>query len=105
LARAQILSERERDYVLAVRAMGGDDRQIAVVHLLPNILPALIVTLMLGIPEVVFAEAGLSFLGIGVNPPLPSWGQMVGESVSYIRYYWHLALFPAAAIALTMLGF
>lgn len=105
LARAQILSERERDYVLAVRATGGNDRRIALVHLLPNILPPLIVTLMLGIPEAVFAEAGLSFLGIGVNPPLPSWGQMVGESVSYIRYYWHLALFPAAAIALTMLGF
>ena len=59
----------------------------------------------LGVPEAIFAEAGLSFLGIGINPPIPSWGQMVGESVSTIRFYWHLALFPAVMIGLTMLGF
>jgi oligopeptide transport system permease protein len=105
LARAQVLSERERDYVQAARAIGSSELRIAAAHLLPNIFPPLIVTLTLGIPEAIFAEAGLSFLGIGVNPPIPSWGQMVGESVSYLNYYWHLALFPAVAFALTMLGF
>ncbi|HET8632262.1 MAG TPA: ABC transporter permease [Thermomicrobiales bacterium] len=105
LTRAQLLTERERDYVLAARALGASQRRIALVHLVPNIVPPLIVALTLGIPEAIFAEAGLSFLGLGVNPPLPSWGQMVGESVSYINFYWYLALFPALAIALAMLGF
>jgi oligopeptide transport system permease protein len=105
LARAQILAQREQEYILSARAVGANEVRVAWVHLLPNILAPLIVTLTLGIPQAVFTEAGLSFLGMGVNPPLPSWGQMVGESVSYIRYYWHLALFPAVMIALTMLGF
>jgi oligopeptide transport system permease protein len=105
LTRAQLLSQRERDYVLSARALGADERRIALVHMLPNILGPIIVALTLGVPDAIFAEAGLSFLGIGINPPTPSWGQMVGESVSDIRYYWHLALFPAVMIALTMLGF
>lgn len=105
LARAQVLSQRENDYVLSARAVGATERRIAVAHLLPNIMGPIIVALTIGVPEAIFAEAGLSFLGIGINPPVPSWGQMVGESMSYIRYYWHLALFPAAMIGLTMLGF
>jgi oligopeptide transport system permease protein len=105
LARAQVLSQRENDYVLSARAIGATERRIAVAHLLPNIMGPIIVALTIGVPEAIFAEAGLSFLGIGINPPVPSWGQMVGESMSYIRYYWHLALFPAAMIGLTMLGF
>jgi oligopeptide transport system permease protein len=105
LTRAQLLSQRELDYVTSARALGASERRIAVVHLFPNILSPIIVALTLGIPEAIFAEAGLSFLGIGINPPIPSWGQMVGESMSYIRYYWHLALFPAVMIGLTMLGF
>ena len=105
LTRAQLLSQRERDYVVAARALGATENRVARVHLLPNILGPIIVALTLGIPEAIFAEAGLSFLGIGINPPIPSWGQMVGESVSTIRFYWHLALFPAVMIGLTMLGF
>jgi oligopeptide transport system permease protein len=105
LTRAQLLSQRENDYVLSARALGATERRIAFVHLLPNIVSPIIVALTLGVPEAIFAEAGLSFLGIGINPPVPSWGQMVGESMSYIRYYWHLALFPAVMIGLTMLGF
>jgi ABC-type dipeptide/oligopeptide/nickel transport system permease subunit len=105
LTRAQLLSQRENDYVLSARALGATERRIAIVHLLPNIMSPIIVALTLGVPEAIFAEAGLSFLGIGINPPVPSWGQMVGESMSYIRYYWHLALFPAVMIGLTMLGF
>jgi ABC-type dipeptide/oligopeptide/nickel transport system permease subunit len=105
LTRAQLLTQRESDYVVAARALGVSEARIARVHLLPNILGPVIVTLTLGVPEAIFAEAGLSFLGIGINPPIPSWGQMVGESVSTIRFYWHLALFPALMIGLTMLGF
>jgi ABC-type dipeptide/oligopeptide/nickel transport system permease subunit len=105
LTRAQVLSQRERDYVIAARAIGVSERRIAFAHLLPNIMGPVIVAITIGVPEAIFAEAGLSFLGIGINPPVPSWGQMVGESMNYIRYYWHLALFPAVMIGLTMLGF
>ncbi len=105
LARAQVLGQRDREYVQAARALGAGGARIARAHLLPNIMGPVIVALTLGIPEAIFAEAGLSFLGIGINPPTPSWGQMVGESVSTIRFYWHLALFPAIMIGLTMLGF
>ena len=105
LTRAQLLSQREQDYVVAARALGASENRIARAHHLPNILGPIIVALTLGVPEAIFAEAGLSFLGIGINPPIPSWGQMVGESVSTIRFYWHLAFFPAMMIGLTMLGF
>jgi ABC-type dipeptide/oligopeptide/nickel transport system permease subunit len=105
LARAEVLSHRERDYVLAAQALGADTVHLLVRHLLPNVLPVLLVAISLGIPEAIFTEAGLSFLGVGINPPTPSWGQMVGESVNYIRHFWHLALFPAVMIAWTMLGF
>jgi len=105
LARGEVLSHRERDYVLAAQALGADTFHLLVRHLLPNVLPVLLVAISLGIPEAIFTEAGLSFLGVGINPPTPSWGQMVGESVNYIRHFWHLALFPAAMIAWTMLGF
>jgi oligopeptide transport system permease protein len=105
LARAQLLAQRESDYVLSARALGVSEARIARAHLFPNILGPIIVALTLGVPEAIFAEAGLSFLGIGINPPIPSWGQMVGESVSTIRFYWFLAFFPAVMIGLTMLGF
>lgn len=105
LTRGQLLQLRETDYVLAARAIGSKPSRIIRTHLLPNALSPLIVGLTLGIPQAIFTEAGLSFLGVGINPPTPSWGQMVGESVQYIGYYWYMALFPALAIALTMLGF
>lgn len=105
LTRGQLLQLRETDYVLAARAVGSTPSRIIRSHLLPNALSPLIVGLTLGIPQAIFTEAGLSFLGVGINPPTPSWGQMVGESVQYIGYYWYMALFPALAIALTMLGF
>ena len=59
----------------------------------------------IGIPVAIFAEAGLSFLGLGVNDPVPSWGKMVGNAMSYMRVYWYLGVFPTLAIAITMLGF
>ena len=105
MARAQILYLRDADYVMAARAIGARDSRIIAKHLLPNALSPLIVGFGLGIPAAIFGEAGLSFLGLGINPPTPSWGQMLGEARSYIGFYWHMGLFPALAAALTMLGF
>ncbi len=105
LLRAQLLSLRERDYVLAARTIGAPKFRIATRHLLPNALAPIIIAVTLGIPVAIFAEAGLSFLGLGVNDPIPSWGKMVGNSLAYMRVYWHMSVFPTLAIALTMLGF
>jgi oligopeptide transport system permease protein len=105
LLRAQLLSLRERDFVLAARTLGASSARIATRHLLPNAVAPLIVAITIGIPVAIFAEAGLSFLGLGVNDPIPSWGKMVGNALSYMRVYWHLGVFPTLAIALTMLGF
>lgn len=105
LLRAQLLSLRERDFVLAARTVGVSNARIAVRHLLPNAVAPLIVAVTIGIPVAIFAEAGLSFLGLGINDPIPSWGKMVGNAMSYMRVYWHLGVFPTLAIAITMLGF
>jgi len=105
LMRAQLLTLREQEYVTAARSAGATDRQIAMRHLLPNAVAPIIVAISLSIPAAIFAEAGLSFIGIGINEPTPSLGKMVSDSAPYIRVYWHLGLFPTAAIALIMLGF
>ncbi len=105
LLRAQLLSLRERDFVLAARTLGASSARIATRHLLPNAAAPLIVAITIGIPVAIFAEAGLSFLGLGVNDPIPSWGKMVGNALAYMRVYWHLGVFPTLAIAITMLGF
>ena len=94
LLRAQLLSLRERDFVLAARTIGVRTPRIAVRHMLPNAIAPLIVAVSIGIPVAIFAEAGLSFLGLGVNDPIPSWGKMVGNSMAYVRVYWYLGVFP-----------
>ncbi|MBA2596103.1 MAG: ABC transporter permease [Chloroflexia bacterium] len=105
LTRSQLLTLREQEFVQAARSLGVPEVQIAVRHMLPNALAPLIVAITLGIPTAIFAEAGLSFLGIGINEPTPSLGKMVADSANYIRVYWYLGLFPTLAIALAMLGF
>ena len=105
ITRAQLLSLREKEYVVAARGIGAGELRIVARHLLPNALTPLLVTLSFGIPGAIFGEAGLSFMGIGINDPIASWGKMVGMSTSYVRVYWYLALFPTLLIALTMLGF
>jgi ABC-type dipeptide/oligopeptide/nickel transport system permease subunit len=106
LTRAQFLSLREKEFVEAARSVGATDTHIIRAHLLPNSLAPLVVAVTLGIPAAIFAEAALSFLGVGINPPMPSWGQMLSrDGLPNITLYWHLALFPALMIALTMLGF
>lgn len=106
LTRGQFLTLREKEFVEASRSVGAQSPRIITAHLLPNALAPIIVSVTLGIPRAIFAEAALSFLGVGINPPTPSWGQMIGrEGIANITFFWHLALFPALMIALTMLGF
>ncbi len=105
LVRAQVISLREREFVQAARALGVPDLQIMWRHLLPNILSTIITAVSFGIPQAILSEAALSFIGVGINPPLPSWGSMVSDNILYIRSAWHLALFPALALGLTMLAF
>lgn len=105
LTRGQLLSLREKEYVEAARAIGVSKARVIRSHLIPNALSPLLVAVSFGIPAAIFGEAGLSFLGIGVNDPIASWGKMVGISQAYISVYWHLALFPTILIALAMLGF
>ena len=106
LTRAQFLALREKEFIEASQMIGAGTWRIIRFHLLPNSLAPIIVSLSLGIPTAIFAEASLSFLGVGINPPTPSWGQMIGrDGVANINFFWHLALFPAIMIAITMLGF
>jgi oligopeptide transport system permease protein len=105
LTRSQVLSLREKEFIESARAMGVTQTSIIFRHLVPNAMSPILVAVTFGIPTVMFAEAGLSFLGIGINDPIPSWGKMVGVAGAYVRVSWHMALFPTLAIALAMLGF
>jgi oligopeptide transport system permease protein len=103
--RAQVLAIKEKEYVDAARGLGAGFARLLSRHILPNALTPIVVAVTFGIPEAIFTEAALSFIGVGINPPTPSWGQMVGEGQQYIRSYWHLCVFPSIAIAITMLSF
>jgi oligopeptide transport system permease protein len=105
LTRAQLFSLREKEFIEAARAVGVPSWQIAWRHLLPNALTPLIIAVTLGIPTAIFTEAGLSFLGLGIDEPTASLGKMVGVSSAYIRVYWHMGLLPTLIIALIMLSF
>ena len=105
LTRAQFLILRQKDFVMAAESIGSPANRIIWRHLFPNALTPIIVAITFGIPTAIFTEAALSFIGVGISPPTPSWGQMVGESQKYLRSYWHMATFPAIAIGLTMLSF
>lgn len=105
LVRAQLLTLREQDYVLAAKSIGVSRVGIAIRHLLPNAIAPLVIVISLSIPVAIFTEAGLSFLGIGINEPTPSLGKMVSDGAPYMQLYWYLGFFPTLAIALAMLGF
>jgi oligopeptide transport system permease protein len=106
LTRAQFLAFRETEFVSAARSMGANDLRIILSHVLPNALTPLIVSFTFAVPAVIFAEAGYSFLGVGITEPTASWGRMVGGSIgNSIRIYPHIALLPTILVALTMLGF
>ncbi len=105
LVRGQLLSLKEHDFALAARSLGANDVRIALRHLLPNCLGPVIVAVAFGVPQAIFAEASLSFIGIGVTPPLPSWGSMVQDGYQAIFAYPHVVLAPTIAIAVVMLSF
>jgi ABC-type dipeptide/oligopeptide/nickel transport system permease subunit len=105
LTRGQFLTLRAKEFVTAAHAVGAPAARIIWRHLLPNSLTPIIVALTFGIPTAIFTEASLSFIGVGISPPTPSWGQMVGEYQRELRSYWYLATFPSLAISLTMLSF
>jgi ABC-type dipeptide/oligopeptide/nickel transport system permease subunit len=105
LTRAQFLSLRQKDFVMAAESTGATSARLIWRHLLPNALTPIIVAITFGVPTAIFTEAALSFIGVGISPPTPTWGGMVGESQQYLRSYWYMATFPALAIGLTMLSF
>jgi oligopeptide transport system permease protein len=105
LTRGQVLSTREKEFVEAARTIGANDIRIMFRHILPNIVGPLIVAETLAIPGYISTEAFLSFIGLGVNPPTPSWGSMIANGASVIRTYPNQAVFPALALAITMFAF
>jgi ABC-type dipeptide/oligopeptide/nickel transport system permease subunit len=103
--RAQVLAVKEKEFVEGARALGAGFWRVMSRHVLPGALTPIVVSVTFGIPEAIFTEAALSFIGVGINPPTPSWGQMVGENQQFLRSHWYLCVFPSIAIALTMLSF
>ncbi len=105
LVRAEFLSLKERDFVLAERAIGASAPRIIFMHILPNALAPVLVSATLGIASAVLTESALSFLGIGVQPPTPSWGNMLTQGKEVLGVAWWMSVFPGMAILMTVLGY
>ncbi len=105
LVRAELLTLKERDFVLAATSQGASDARIIFRHLLPNAMAPVLVAATLGVASAVLVESSLSFLGIGVQPPDPSWGNMLTEGKDNIEIAWWLSLFPGMAILVTVMGY
>ncbi len=105
LVRAEFLTLRETEYVRAARALGQTRLRIIFRHILPNAMAPIFVTAVLGIPDAILTEAGLSFLGFGVQPPQATWGNIIADGKSYIVDAWWLIFFPGLAIFVTALAF
>ncbi|MFC1808021.1 ABC transporter permease [Candidatus Omnitrophota bacterium] len=105
LIRAEILSLKEREFILAARALGASDFRIILFHLIPNGIAPVLVSAVLGIAAAVLVESSLSFLGLGVQPPTPSWGNILMEGKSSLGVCWWLMLYPGLAILITVLGY
>ena len=104
LVRAQVKSFREKEFIRAAQALGASPWHIIWRHLIPNSVSPIIVGFVLAIPLAMMLEASLSFLGIGIQPPTPSWGQMINVGMNFMFFYWHMAVFPTAALAVTILA-
>ena len=105
LVRAQVLATREREFVEAARALGASDWRVVTRHILPNMIQPVIVQAAIGMAGAVLAEATMSFLGLGVPPPVPSWGSMLNDGRSHLFDAPHIVLVPAAAVMLAVLAF
>ncbi len=105
LVRAEFLTLKEREFVLAVRSLGAGDARIIFRHILPNAMAPVLVALTLGVAGAILTESGLSFLGLGVQPPEPSWGNILSQGKDNIEIAWWLSLFPGLAILVTVLGY
>lgn len=105
LVRAEFLTLKQRDYVLAARALGVRDRDIIFKHILPNALAPVFVSVTFGVAGAILLESGLSFLGLGVQPPYASWGNILTAGKDYITQAWWLTLLPGVCIFLTVLGY
>lgn len=105
LIRSEVLSVKERDFIRLARVAGASHWRIMMVHILPNVLNSVVVLLTLQLGFVIILEATLSFLGAGIPPPTPTWGQMVATGREYITTAWWLSLLPGAAIAIVVLAF
>jgi peptide/nickel transport system permease protein len=104
LVRGEVLSVKERDFILATRSIGARASRLMLRHLLPNVLPVLIVAASLGVGQIILIEAALDFLGLGIQPPTPSWGNMLTNSQSYFFRSGFLVAFPGVTIFLTVLA-
>lgn len=105
LVRAEVLSLKEREFVMAAIALGASDIRIIFRHILPNALSPVLVSATLGVAGAILTESALSFLGIGVQPPTPSWGNILTSGKDYIEFAWWLSLFPGTAILVTVLSY
>ncbi|MCC7025119.1 MAG: ABC transporter permease [Thermomicrobiales bacterium] len=105
LVRGQAVSLKQKEFVEAARGLGASDRRIMLQHLLPNVVPIIVVTATIGIPQAIIYEAGISFLGLGARPPMPSWGLMISEAIPNLRSYPFMLISPAVALSLTVLAF
>ena len=104
LVRGEVLSVKQRDFILATRSIGARDTRLMLRHLLPNVLPVLIVAASLGVGQIILIEAALDFLGLGIQPPTPSWGNMLTNAQSYFFRSGFLVALPGIAIFVTVLA-
>jgi oligopeptide transport system permease protein len=105
LARGQVLSYKQKEFVEAAKAVGASNNHIIFKHLLPNVIGPLLIAESLALPGYIFLEAVLSFIGLGVDPPTPSWGAMINDGLGGIRSKPHLVMFPGIALSLLTLAF
>ena len=104
IVHASVLTIRDYEFVEAARAVGSSDLRIIFKHILPNCLAPLIVQSTLGVATAIIVAAALSFIGLGIQPPVPEWGAMLSGGRSFIRNYWFMTVFPGMAIMITVFG-
>jgi len=105
IVRGQILSLKEQEFILAARTIGASNKKILLQHLLPNVMGPIIVTATISIPEAIFTESFLSFIGLGVSAPMASWGMLASDAMTTLQSFPHVLVFPALSICITLLAF